>query len=89
MLNRHETIQSAELPPLRVLMGGAIAFASGVPWHQAAGQCTISQLYVRNLMRDEGSSPLHDGFRRARGLQVSGGTEVVAASPASSQGPRV
>lgn len=48
-----------------------------VPWHQAAGQCTITQLYVRNLLLDEGSSPLQDGFRRARGLQVSGGTEQV------------
>jgi catecholate siderophore receptor len=37
MPSRSETFQTADLPPLRVLMGGAIAFA-GMPWHHAGAQ---------------------------------------------------
>ena len=48
-----------------------------VPWHQAAGQCTITTLYQRNLLLDAETSPIQNGFRRARGLQVTGGTEQV------------
>jgi catecholate siderophore receptor len=37
MPSRSETFQTSDLPPLRVLMGGAIAFA-GMPWHHAGAQ---------------------------------------------------
>ena len=46
-----------------------------LPWQQVAGQCTITQLYSRNLFRDAESSPLASGYRGSRGLQVSGGSE--------------
>jgi TonB-dependent SusC/RagA subfamily outer membrane receptor len=46
-----------------------------LPWQQVAGQCTITQLYSRNLFRDAESSPLAKGYRGSRGLQVSGGSE--------------
>lgn len=48
-----------------------------LPWQQAANQCTISQLYSRNLFRDPESTPLANGYRGSRGLQVSGGSEQV------------
>ena len=48
-----------------------------VPWQQAAGQCTITKLWVRNLFEDSATSPLTDGYYRTRGLQVSGGSELV------------
>lgn len=48
-----------------------------LPWQQAAGQCTITQLYSRNLLRDAGTSPLASGYRADRGLQISGGSEQV------------
>src|SRR5690349_12986412 len=48
-----------------------------LPWQQVAGQCTITQLYSRNLFRDAESSPLQTGYRGSRGLQVSGGSEQV------------
>jgi TonB-linked SusC/RagA family outer membrane protein len=56
-------------------VGGAVRQC--VPWQQLAGQCTITQLYTRNLFEDAASSPLKDGWRTSRGLQVNGGSEQV------------
>ena len=48
-----------------------------LPWQQVQGQCTITQLYSRNLLRDAGSSPLATGSRMSRALQINGGSEQV------------
>ena len=48
-----------------------------VPWQQVANQCTITQLYFRNLLRDANSTPLASGYRAQRGIQISGGSEQV------------
>ena len=48
-----------------------------LPWQQVQNQCTISQLFSRNLFRDAGSSPLATGSRASRGLQINGGSEQV------------
>ena len=48
-----------------------------LPWQQVEGQCTITQLYSRNLLRDAGSTPLAPGYRAQRGIQVNGGSEQV------------
>src|SRR5580698_3999719 len=38
MPDRRENPQHSDLPPLRILMGGALACAGGAVWHQAAAQ---------------------------------------------------
>jgi catecholate siderophore receptor len=38
MIDRRQTPQVSDLPPLRILMGGALAFAGGAVWHQADAQ---------------------------------------------------
>jgi TonB-linked SusC/RagA family outer membrane protein len=48
-----------------------------LPWQQVAGQCTITQLYSRNLFRDSISSPLAGGYQGSRGAQITGGSEQV------------
>ena len=48
-----------------------------LPWQQVAGQCTITQLYSRNLLLDKGTTPLHSGYRSERGIQINGGSEQV------------
>jgi TonB-linked SusC/RagA family outer membrane protein len=48
-----------------------------LPWQQVAGQCTITQLYSRNLLRDANTTPLASGYHGSRGIQISGGSEQV------------
>ena len=48
-----------------------------LPWQQVGGQCTITQLYSRNLLRDAGTTPLASGYRAERGIQINGGSEQV------------
>ena len=47
-----------------------------LPMHQAMGQCTIEQLYTRNLLTEPEYSPIKDGYRQQYGAQVSGGNTV-------------
>ena len=47
-----------------------------LPMHQAMGQCTIEQLYTRNLLTEPEYSPIKDGHRQQYGAQVSGGNTV-------------
>jgi len=42
-----------------------------------AGQCTITQLYSRNLLLDQNTTPLASGYRAERGIQINGGNEQV------------
>jgi len=48
-----------------------------LPWQQVAGQCTITQLYSRNLLLDQNTTPLASGYRAERGIQINGGNEQV------------
>src|SRR5437763_3321616 len=48
-----------------------------LPWQQVAAQCTITQLFSRNLFKDAISSPLKTGYHGSRGLQIGGGPEQV------------
>ena len=47
-----------------------------LPMHQAMGQCTIEQLYTRNLLTEPEYSPIKNGHRQQYGAQVSGGNNV-------------
>ena len=47
-----------------------------LPMHQAMGQCTIEQLYTRNLLTEPEYSPIKNGYRQQYGAQVSGGNNV-------------
>ena len=47
-----------------------------LPMHQAMGQCTIDQLYTRNLLTEPEYSPIKNGYRQQYGAQVSGGNNV-------------
>ena len=47
-----------------------------LPMHQAMGQCTIEQLYTRNLLTEPEYSPIKNGRRQQYGAQVSGGNTV-------------
>lgn len=47
-----------------------------LPMHQAMGQCTIEQLYSRNLLTEPEYSPIKNGYRQQYGAQVSGGNTV-------------
>ena len=47
-----------------------------LPLQQAAGQCTIDQLFSRNLLTEPEYSPIKDGHRQQYGVQVSGGNTV-------------
>jgi len=47
-----------------------------LPMHQAMGQCTIEQLYTRNLLTEPEYSPIKNGYRQQYGAQVSGGNTV-------------
>ncbi len=46
------------------------------PFQQALGQCTISGLFHKNLMRDEPYRSLKSGYRYQYGAQVAGGTDA-------------
>ena len=48
-----------------------------LPWQQVEGQCTITQLYSRNLLLDQNTTPLASGYRAERGIQINGGNEQV------------
>ncbi len=47
------------------------------PFQQALGQCTIGNLYSKNIMRDSYTSPLKDAYRSQYSAQVAGGSEAV------------
>lgn len=47
-----------------------------LPWQQAEGDCTIDQLFVRNVFEEEAFTPRKTGYRQQYGLQVSGGTDA-------------
>jgi len=47
-----------------------------LPWQQAAGACTIANLYKLNVWSDPKWTPLRTGNRQQYGFQVSGGTEA-------------
>ena len=48
-----------------------------LPWQQVAGQCTITQLFSRNLLRDANTTPLTSGYHGDRGIQINGGSEQI------------
>jgi TonB-linked SusC/RagA family outer membrane protein len=47
-----------------------------LPLDQAAGSCTITELFSRNLLTEPEYSPIRNGRRQQYGIQVSGGSGV-------------
>ena len=51
-----ESPHTSDLPPLRILMGSAIAFAGGAAWHQAGAQSTESPVELAPISIEGGDA---------------------------------
>ena len=67
----------AEYPSIYYTRGAAPngSLRNCLQWQAVAGQCTIQQVFSRNLLEDKETSPIGTGQRQQYGAQVSGGNE--------------